>query len=194
MPKTLLLIAILFWGVSSTIAQSKSNNAAPAVGLGLSYGFPQGANATTTPYAGGLILRLQQPVASRLSLILKTGINVYVSGDFSLGTYNSNPYLETPGTGTSWTFIPLEAGAKFFFLEKWYIEGDGGISLFLNYHPGGNKTVEPIVAYGLGYDIHFGPSKNFLDLGFNYDNRINNSSPLAGFSEVSFYAIFNFGQ
>ncbi len=191
MQKTLLLLSILFFSAVGAFAQS--NSAAPALGVGVSYGVPQAPNSSSTPYAGGLIFRLQSPVTSRLSLIFKTGYTFYAAGDVTLGSYNDNPYLETPATGTIWSFVPVEAGAKFFFIEKWYIEADGGVSFFLNYHPGGNKSVAPIVTPGLGYDIHFGPSKNYLDLGCNYENRINYSSAISDFSQISFHAILNFG-
>lgn len=192
MQRILLLLSALFFLAFGASAQSKT--AEPALGVGIAYGAPQAPNSSTTPYAGGLIFRLQSQVNSRLSLVFKTGFTAYWASDVSLGSYDpNNEFNDSPATGTIWSFVPVEAGVKFFFIEKWYLEGDAGVSFFLNAHPGASKSIAPIVAPGLGYDIHFGPSKNFLDLGCNYENRIDNTTSVSDFSQISFHAIFNFG-
>jgi hypothetical protein len=192
MQRTLLLLSVLFFvGVG---ASAQNNSASPLLGVGLSYGAPLGTNSSTTPYAAGLIIRLQEPVNNRLSLLFKTGYSSYFAGDVSLGSFNpDNEYDDSPATGTIWSFVPMELGAKLYLVDKLYIEGDAGVSFFLNYHPGENKTVEPIVAAALGYDIPFKGSKNSLDLGFGYENRIYHAGYFTDFSQIPFHVIFNFG-
>ncbi len=194
MKRTLLLLSFLLSPAVGVFAQS--NSATPTWGVGLSYGAPLPPNASTTPYAGGLIFRLEYPVNnSPFSVIFKTGFSFYAASDVTLGSYDpNNEFNDSPATGTIWSFVPVEIGGKFYVVDKLYLEGDAGVSFFINYHPGGNQTIAPIVSPCIGYDIPFKASKNNLDLGFSYENRINYSNAISDFSQVSFHAIFNFGM
>jgi len=191
MKRTLLLLSFLFFLAFRAIAQS--NNPDFKLGVGLSFGGALPPQSETTPITGGFILGLESRINSKLGLVFKTGFSFYTASDLSLGSYDEYDDSYGPVTGTVSSFIPFEVGAKFYIAEGLYIEGDGGVSFYLNFHPGGNKLIAPVVSPGLGYNIPFKGSKNTLDLGFNYEDRIYNATPITDFSQIAFHATFYFG-
>jgi hypothetical protein len=194
--KTLLLLTILFGAALSLRAQN--NKSTPTVSAGFSFGATTGPNSDHLPVALGLHVKLEYPVANRVSVILTSGYTVYLPAE----GYNYDARYGSSGEGAD--FIPVTIGARFYTGKRIFIQGDVGASFNLN--PAdlytGNK-VALLVSPGVGYAFKFGSSRYGLDLSAAYDTRIEKSAasnidpktynPYGSFSSVVFKVAFRFG-
>ncbi|MDB4904945.1 MAG: hypothetical protein JWQ63_4226 [Mucilaginibacter sp.] len=188
MKKSLLLLVILIGAVFSTYAQN--NDATPKISVGFSVGGALPPASNTYPLAGGIAFKFEYPVVSnRLNVIITTGYTYYVTANgYSTGVDYSSYGSYNYSYGSIASFIPVEIGAKLYVFNRLYIEGDAGVSFYLNSST--NRTVAPIVSPSVGYTIPFGHSRFSLDLGVGYESRIEAGD---NFSQVAFRGAFNFG-
>jgi len=196
MKKTLLLLAILFSAAFSLHAQNDEST--PTVSAGFSIGATTGTHQGYFPVAGGVHVKLEYPVADQVSVMLTAGYTFYISSNGY--NYDSN----YGSSGEIANFIPVTIGARFYPVNRIFVQGDVGASFNLNTADlyTGSK-VALLVSPSVGYAFKFGSSKYGLDLSAAYDTRIEKSAPsnidpanyypYGSFSSVVFKAAFRFG-
>lgn len=187
MKKTLLSLTILFFAALNSFAQSDNTNT--KIGVGFDIGVVTGASSSLYGETGGVLFKLEQPIAAPFSVTLTTGYTGYITkGGFSTG-YNSTDGSYTYGSIAS--FVPVELGAKVYLSEKFYVEGDLGASFNLSSDASiPTKKMALMYAPNVGYTIPFGGSKISVDVSIKYEGRLETGSP---YSQVAACAVFNFG-
>jgi len=190
MKKTLLSLVFLISATFCVYAQS--DDSAPKVSVGFSVGATTGAHQGAFPIASGLHVKLEYPISdNQLSLMLTAGYTGYVSSNGYSTGYSTNGGSYTNGDIAS--FAPVEAGVRFYVLNKLFVQADAGASFNLNSTSTDytNQKVALIVSPSAGYAIPFGSSKFGLDLSLGYEARI---EPAAGVNLNSGYAMGSYNQ
>ncbi len=193
MKKILLFLLIIIGFVSTALAQT--DDQAPKFGAGLTFGGTTGSASGYYPVAGGFSLRFELPLSAPVNVVLATGYTYFVSSngygvDYEFDTGDGG---DNYSYGSLASFIPLQAGLKFFPIGRFFLEGDAGVSLKLSdnadEYPG--KKVAPLISPSAGYSIAIGSSNRYsVDLSLGYDARL---EPGGGYSQVAFKAVFNIG-
>ncbi|HTD40114.1 MAG TPA: hypothetical protein VK671_05800 [Mucilaginibacter sp.] len=190
MKRTLLSLIILFIAASNSFAQ---DNAAPKIGGGFDVGIPVGPASSTYEVTGGVTVKAEFPVATQFSITATTGFMGYVTkGGYSTGYYyNSYDGSGSYSNGSVASFIPLEAGARFYVSSKFYVEGDLGASFNINSNSADftNKKTALIYAPMAGMSIPFGASRASVDVSLRYESRLETGY---NYSQIAARAVFNF--
>jgi len=90
-------------------------------------------------------------------------------------------------------FVPVQVGIRY-YLERLYIEGEGGVS-FSPPDGGGVETytakaIAPQLSAGIGYGFRFDKAEKFgLDISLRYDNRIEATNPAHNYGSFNYIAI-----
>jgi hypothetical protein len=125
-----------------------------------SAGFELGISANSIFNIGtGASAKFELPIASPVSLSLTGGITSMF--------YKSNLFYSsrTPGAAV---FIPLKAGARYFFNRGVYAEGEAGTAIETNY----SKQSVFAFSVGPGFIAPVG-EKNGIDISFRYEDWAN---------------------
>jgi hypothetical protein len=167
-----LLASIIFLGffAGSAIAQTKAAPQPPAplpTGPQLSFGGEFGLPVTSSsnqPYGSvfGASAKLELPFSTMPAFFtLTAGITEYALK------------LDDPNTAnaSAATFVPLEAGAKFYFSRIGYVEGDAGVSLNVSDDYPGEKNAF-IFAPIIGFTALTPKHKATVDIGLRYETRL----------------------
>jgi hypothetical protein len=197
MKKLLILTAI--FSLATFVAFAQNYNTSPQISFGLSPGIAVGSVSNVYPEAGNISAKFTYPFkGTPVSLTLKTGYTFYASNsgyDIGVGyggfgySYGSDSY----GYGSVASFVPVTAGLKVYVANRFFIEGEAGVSFNVNTYPGDytGKTTAFIYSPGAGYSFPLGYSrKQSLDLGLAYENRV---EPGGGYEQIAIHAFFNFG-
>jgi hypothetical protein len=175
MNKFLLFIAFIFAAVTGGYAQT---NAIPELSIGGEFGFPTGqASAVYGTVLGGSV-KLEVPVSkSNFHLAFTTGYSIFLTK------------FNYPGVYTSSLYVPVEAGARYYFSKIGYAEGDVGFSADLtgNYTP--EKTAfiySPIIGFSAPVYKH----KSTVDIGFRYEGRVESGNSVG---QIAIRIAYRFG-
>ncbi|RZK57480.1 MAG: hypothetical protein EOO91_10075 [Pedobacter sp.] len=163
--KKLLLSLALVAGLGLA-ANAQTEGAVKKLSIGAEVGIPtEGSNELLV----GGSLQFEQPIAKSLNFTLSAGyIADMITGD-------AKDVLKALGAKTSYGFIPLKAGAKYYFGGNFYAAGEVGAAI---------STVD-----GIGTSFAYAPTlgasfsvadKSSLDFGIRYENWSKASSGFIG--------------
>ncbi len=189
-------MGILACTIFSASAQYFNGNAPePKFGIGIISGVTTGPASSVYPEAGGISLNFEYPLGSSpVSLLLSAGYTFYVSGGgYSIGYDGYGFDGSTYAYGSIASFVPIEAGAKIYVANQFFIEGYAGASFNVNSYPADytGKATALIYSPGIGYSFPFLNNGNStMDVGLAYENRL---EPGGGYSQVAARAVWNFG-
>jgi opacity protein-like surface antigen len=154
--KKLLLSFALVAGLTYA-ASAQTEGAVRKLSIGAEFGLPTQSGSDELLIGGSLMF--EQPIAKSLNLTLSAGyISDMITGD-------SKDILQSLGIKTSFGFVPLKAGAKYYFGKNFYGAAEAGAAI---------STEE-----GVGTAFAFGPTlgasfsvsdKSSLDFGVRYEN------------------------
>ena len=175
--KKLLLSLALVAGLGFA-ASAQTEGAVRKLSVGADFGFPTGSGSEDQLFVGGS-LQFEQPVAKALNLTLSAG---YLA---NMVTGDAKDALEVLGLPTSFSYIPLKAGAKYYFGGNFYAAGEVGASIGTD----SSRGTAFVLAPGLGTSFSVS-DKSSLDFGVRYENWSRNGGS-RGF--VGLRAAFAFG-
>lgn len=155
--KKLLLSLALVAGLGFA-ASAQTEGAVRKLSVGADFGFPTGSNTENQLFVGGS-LQFEQPVAKALNLTLSGG---YLA---NMVTGEPKDILEAAGLPTSFSYIPLKAGAKYYFGGNFYAAGEVGASIGTDSSRGTSFILAP--ALGTSFSVS---DKSSLDFGVRYEN------------------------
>lgn len=192
MKKLSLLIIILCITAVTSYAQYYP----PAqLSIGLDGGVPVGVTNSVYSGTAGLSVQYQFPVGlSPVNVVLTTGYMGYFTESGYYGYYDGYDYgggYYSDGAVAS--FIPVEAGLKFYFNKHIFIEGDAGASFNINTYSEDytGKRTAFIYAPNVGYSMPVGfGSKSALEVSLRYESRV---EPGGGYNQIALRAAFNIG-
>jgi len=157
MNKFLLFIVFLSRIAFSASAQTKS---ARQLSIGGEFGFPVGQAATVYGSAVGASAKLELPVSSApFYFTVTAGITDYLVK------------LTYAGTLGPATYLPVEAGGRYYFSKISYVEGDFGWSSNINSNYTAAKGAF-IFAPILGFSAPVYKKKTKIDIGLRYEGRV----------------------
>lgn len=161
MKRTLLVSVVLLIYSISTRAQVTMK---PHVSIGGEYGLTTGSLSNYYGSVVGGSLKLELPVGSpRFNLTGTIGYTSYlVRLDYS-----------GPIPLSAQQFIPVEIGAKYYFTNIAYFEGDAGISQNIQSNFTGSKSAfiySPVIGISAPTNKH----QSTIDLGLRYESRGDN--------------------
>lgn len=166
--KKLVLSLALVAGLGFA-ANAQTEGAVKKLSIGAEVGLPTNEGSKDFLFVGGS-LQVEFPVAKSLNL---TG-----SAGYTSFTYTGS------GASLSAGFVPLKAGAKYYFGGNFYAAGEVGASI--STETGGNTSFA--YAPGLGASFSVSP-KSSLDFGLRYETWSNDGS----ISFVGLRAAYAFG-
>jgi opacity protein-like surface antigen len=174
--KKLLLSLALVAGLGFA-ASAQTEGAVRKLSVGAEFGFPTESGSKDQLIAGGS-LQFEQPVAKSLNLTLSAG---YLS---SMYTGDTKDAFKALGIPTSFGFIPVKAGAKYYFGGNFY--GAGEVGAAFSTEEGGETAFAFAPTLGASFSVS---DKSSLDLGVRYETWSNNGSS----SFLGLRAAFAFG-
>lgn len=152
-----LLLSLTFVAGLGFAASAQTEGAVRKLSIGGDYGFPTESGSKDISYVGGS-LQFEQPVAKSLNLTLSGG---YLS---RMATGDTKDALKALGLQTSVGFIPVKAGAKYYFGGNFYGAGELGASFSAE----SNGSTGFAYAPGLGASFSLA-DKSSLDFGIRYE-------------------------
>lgn len=155
--KKLLLSLVLVAGLGFA-ASAQTEGAVRKLSVGAEFGFPTESGSQDELFAGGS-LQFEQPVAKALNLTLSAG---YLANMVTGDTKDAYKLLGLP---TSIGYIPLKAGAKYYFGGNFYAAGEVGASIGTDSSRGTSFILAP--ALGTSFSVS---DKSSLDFGVRYEN------------------------
>jgi opacity protein-like surface antigen len=160
--KKLLLSLALVAGLTYA-ASAQTEGAVKKISIGPEFGLPTQGGSDEILLGG--TVQFELPIAKSLNLTFNTGyISDMITGD-------SKDLLEAFGIQTSFGFVPLKAGAKYYFGKNFYAAGEVGAAI--STESGGGTAF----AFGPGLGASFSVSeKSSLDFGVRYENWAKNGS------------------
>jgi len=155
--KKLLLSLALVAGLGFA-ANAQTEGAVRKLSVGAEFGLPVGDFSEDNMFAGGS-LQYEHPVAKSLNLTVSGGYLVnFLTGD-------AKSFAESLGAKTSAGYIPLKAGAKYYFGGNFYGAGELGASI------GTENGAGTAFAFAPGIGASFSVAdKSSLDFGVRYEN------------------------
>lgn len=155
--KKLLLSLALVAGLGFA-ASAQTEGAVRKLSIGAEFGLPVGDFSDDNMFAGGS-LQYEHPVAKSLNLTISGGyLANFLTGDLKT-------VAEALGSKTSFGYIPLKAGAKYYFGGNFYAAGEVGASI------GTTDGVGTAFAFAPGLGASFSVAdKSSLDFGLRYEN------------------------
>ena len=153
MKKFLLVFAVLGGAVLSSFAQSSSSGGSAKISVGIDAAIPNGNAATVYDAGFGVSLKYEAPIATNLYATVSAGYEAFfVKSEF-----------KSLGLNSSYGFIPLKAGLKYYFMEDgvgFFAEGQVGASI--STQSGGGTAFA--YAPGIGYSVDGG-----FEVGARYE-------------------------
>ncbi|MBB2144211.1 hypothetical protein GM921_01825 [Pedobacter sp. LMG 31464] len=174
--KKLVLSLALVAGLGFA-ASAQTEGAVRKLSIGAEFGIPTEKNSKNELLAGGS-LQFEQPVAKSLNLTISAG---YIS---DMLTGDVKDAAKAAGYPTSFGYVPLKAGAKYYFGGNFYAAGEVGASI--STETGGSTLLAFAPALGASFSVS---DKSSLDFGLRYETWSNNGST----SFVGLRAAYAFG-
>jgi opacity protein-like surface antigen len=174
--KKLLLSFALIAGLTYA-ASAQTEGAVRKLSIGAEFGFPTGSNSDELLVGG--TAQFELPVAKSLNITFTTG---YLSDQI---TGDSRDLLKALGIQTSFGFVPIKAGAKYYFGKNFY--GAGEVGAIVSTESGGGTAF----AFGPTLGTSFSVSdKSSIDLGVRFETWAKNGG---NSSFLGLRAAFAFG-
>lgn len=150
----LIFMLVLVVLAGSINAQSKDEKPF-TIGAGAAIGLPVGDVSTDFSLAWGLDLMGEYAVAPSLGVTLSAGYVDWVEKSGSIGSNGS---------------VPVLAGVKYYFADKFYGSAQLGVSIFTQYGGGNYFTFAPGIGYKISerFDLLL-KYQSITDSGFNID-------------------------
>ncbi|WP_199119498.1 outer membrane beta-barrel protein [Pedobacter sp. ASV28] len=155
MKKLLLSLALI--GGLGFAANAQTEGAVRKLSVGAEFGFPTGDGSKDNLIVGGS-LQYEHPVAKSFNI---TGSAGYLS---NIITGDSKKLLEAFGQKTSYGYIPVKAGGKYYFGGNFYGAAELGATFATASGQGTAFTYAP----GLGASFSLA-DKSSLDFGVRYE-------------------------
>jgi len=174
--KKLLLSLALVAGLGLA-ANAQTEGAVKKLSVGAEFGFPTGDGSKDNFIVGGS-LQYEHPVASSFNITLSGG---YLS---SMITGDTKKAAEVLGLKTSYGFVPVKAGGKYYFGGNFYGAAELGATFATTSGGGTAFTYAP----GLGASFSIA-DKSSLDFGVRYESWSNNGTA----SFIGLRAAYAFG-
>jgi hypothetical protein len=173
--KKLLLPFAIVAGLAFT-ASAQTEGAVRKLSVGAEFGIP--TEGSDELLVGGS-LQFEQPIAKSLNLTISAGyISDIVTGD-------SKDLLKAFGLQTSYGFVPLKAGLKYYFAKNFY--GAGEVGAAISTVDGGGTFLAYAPTLGASFSVS---PKSALDFGLRYENWSKENGN-TGF--IGLRAAFSFG-
>jgi hypothetical protein len=166
--KKLVLSLALVAGLGLA-ASAQTEGAVKKLSIGAEFGLPTQSGSDELLVGGSL--QFEQPIAKSLNLTFSAGyISDMITGD-------SRDVLKALGAKTAFGFVPLKAGAKYYFGGNFYAAGELGAVISTENGGGTGFTYAPTL--GTSFSVS---DKSSLDFGLRYENwyRNGNSSGFMG--------------
>ena len=151
--KKLILILLVLYGFQT---QAQTTEITKAISTAFELAIPSNGVYNV---GVGASAKAELPIVAPVSLTL--------TGGFTTMFYKSNLFNSSRTRGAA-GFIPLKAGAKYYFNKGVYAEGEGGTAIETNY----GKQSSFAFSLGLGFIVPAG-DKNGVDVGFRYEDWSN---------------------
>lgn len=174
--KKLLLSLALVAGLGFA-ASAQTEGAVQKLSIGAEFGLPTQKNSNSFIVGGSL--QYEHPVAKSLNL---TGSAGYLS---EMATGDAKDALKAIGAKTSFGYVPVKAGAKYYFGGNFYGAGEVGAIFGTETGAGTAFTFAPTL--GASFSV---ADKSSLDFGLRYENWSKNGNS-AGF--IGLRAAYAFG-
>jgi hypothetical protein len=143
MRKFLLVAALMAGAALSSFAQtSKKSDDGGKFSIGLEAGLPVGDASDAYNFVIGASFKYEHPVAQSL----------YVTGSIGYNAFLTKSALKDLGVKSSFGFIPLKAGLKYYIQNGFFAEGQLGV-VFSTESGGGSAFA---YAPGIGYSFDGG--------------------------------------
>ncbi len=156
-------MGFIFAAVTGCFAQT---NPTPELSIGGEFGFPTGQASSIYGTVLGGSAKLELPVAkSNFRIAITTGYSIFLTK------------FNYPGTYTSSLYVPVEAGARYYFSKIGYAEGDLGFSADLTGNYSTEKTAfiySPVIGFSAPVYKH----KSTIDIGFRYESRVESGNSI----------------
>ena len=169
---SLLMVAGLGYAVSA-----QTEGAVQKLSIGAEFGLPTKSNSDNLIIGGSL--QYEHPVAKALSL---TGSAGYLSNMLTGATKDA---VKALGGRTSVGYVPLKAGAKYYFGGNFYAAGEAGA--IFSTETGGGVHLALAPTLGASFSV---ADKSSLDFGLRYENWSGNGNS-SGF--IGLRAAYAFG-
>ena len=150
MRKFLLLAALLVGAVSFSSAQTSKSSNVGKFSIGLEAGLPIGDASDVYNFVIGASFKYEHPVAQ----------NLYVTGSLGYNAFLTKSEFKDAGAKSSYGFIPLKAGLKYYIQDGFFAEGQLGV-VFSTESGGGSAFA---YAPGIGYSFNGG-----FEAGLSYE-------------------------
>ena len=154
--KKLILSLALITGLTYA-ASAQTEGAVRKLSVGAEFGLPTEKNSDEILVGGSL--QFEQPVAKSLNVTVSAG---YLSDMY---TGDAKDALKAAGFKTSYGFVPLKAGAKFYFGGNFYGAGEVGAAIGTDDGTGTALILAPTL--GASFSV---ADKSSLDFGLRYEN------------------------
>jgi opacity protein-like surface antigen len=138
-------------------ANAQTEGAVRKLSIGAEFGLPTQSGSDELLVGGSL--QFEQPVAKSLNLTLSAG---YLS---DMLTGDTKDLAKALGLKTSYGFVPLKAGAKFYFGKNFY--GAGEVGAAISTENGGGTAFAFGPTLGASFAV---ADKSALDFGVRYEN------------------------
>jgi hypothetical protein len=162
----------------SCLAQSKSST---QLSIGAEFGVPVGQASEIYGKVLGASLKLEVPVSkSPFSIVITSGISTFlVKFDYT-------------GILDNASYIPVEAGGKYYFSKMGYVEADLGVSNNINSNYTAEKTAfmySPVIGISAPTNKP-NKHKTTIDMGLRYEGRVENGGTVG---QIALRVAYRFG-
>jgi hypothetical protein len=151
MRKILLIAVLIVSAATASFAQtSKSSSSTGKFSIGAEAGLPVGDASDFYSFVIGASFKYEYPVAQSL----------YVTGSLGYNAFLTKSEFKDAGFKSSYGFIPLKAGLKYYIQDGFFAEGQLGVT-FSTESGGGSAFA---YAPGIGYSFNGG-----FEAGLRYE-------------------------
>jgi hypothetical protein len=176
--KILLSLIIIIAAAGSCLAQTKS---VPQLSIGGEFGVPVGQASDIYGKVLGMSLKLDVPVSkSPFFIVITSGISTFiVKFDYSGALDNAS-------------YVPVEAGGKYYFSKLGYIEADFGVSNNINSNYTAEKTAfmySPVIGISAPTNKP-NKHKSTIDMGLRYEGRVESGGTVG---QIALRVAYRFG-
>jgi hypothetical protein len=142
MRRILLLAVLIVSAASASFAQTSKSKDEGKFSIGLEAGLPIGDASDAYNFVIGASVKYEYPVAPSL----------YVTGSVGYNAFLTKSALKDLGAKSSYGFIPLKAGLKYYIQDGFFAEGQLGVVFSTESGGGSAFAYSP----GIGYSFDGG--------------------------------------
>jgi hypothetical protein len=150
MRKLLLVAVLIVSAASASFAQTSKSSDVGKFSIGLETGLPVGSASDAYNFVIGASFKYEYPVAQSL----------FVTGSVGYNAFLTKSELKNLGAKSSYGFIPLKAGLKYYIQDGFFAEGQLGVVFSTESGGGSAFAYSP----GIGYSFAGG-----FEAGLRYE-------------------------